>query len=250
MPKKPTPTRCRSCGAEMYFAKTEGGQTLPVDVEPREGGNVLLDFNQATGQLTATVIGKDNMPPAGRNRYMSHFATCPHAKSWRQPDRGQRPFDAPPLAITLHSPWAQCIIHGTKRVENRTWKPPTHIRGERLAIHCGKSDDAEKWAELQGAAADPEHPLDWAPSRDLHHPGCVIGSAVVVGVRLDDRVHMFDGRPTPDGLDGDPWYIPGNYGWLLDEIHVYEPVEARGYQKVWKLKDKLRHQLKLAEAPK
>ena len=38
-------------------------------------------------------------------------------------------------ALTIKQPWAWAITHGTKRVENRTWKPPFHIIGQRIAIH-------------------------------------------------------------------------------------------------------------------
>ena len=38
-------------------------------------------------------------------------------------------------ALSIQQPWAYCITHGTKRVENRTWY--TSFRG-RFLIHAGK----------------------------------------------------------------------------------------------------------------
>lgn len=41
----------------------------------------------------------------------------------------------PTHALTLWRPWAWAIIHGPKRVENRTWKPPASFIGKRIGIH-------------------------------------------------------------------------------------------------------------------
>jgi len=242
--KKPQTTACSSCGEPIYFAKTSSGKPMPVDAEPSDQGNVLLALDADTRQLKAEVLGRGTEPPAGRNVYLSHFVTCPHSESHRKAHRGQRPFDAPKLAITLHSPWAQCIIYGTKRVENRTWKPPAKVRGERLVIHCGKTDDKEKWAELR------DSDIGYTPTEENWHAGHIIGSVRVIGVRKNDQVHMFGGRPVPDGLAGDTWYMPDHYGWLLDEIEVYKPIPVRGYQKVWHLKNNDRHKLTLLEDAK
>ena len=40
-------------------------------------------------------------------------------------------------AITLKHPWAFAIARLGKRVENRTWKPPNRLLGQRIAIHGG-----------------------------------------------------------------------------------------------------------------
>jgi hypothetical protein len=180
--KKPQTTACSSCGEPIYFAKTSSGKPMPVDAEPSDQGNVLLAIDADTRQLKAEVLGRGTEPPAGRNVYLSHFVTCPHSESHRKAHRGQRPFDAPKLAITLHSPWAQCIIYGTKRVENRTWKPPAKVRGERLVIHCGKTDDKEKWAELR------DSDIGYTPTEENWHAGHIIGS--VKGQTLDFLWHQ------------------------------------------------------------
>jgi hypothetical protein len=46
-------------------------------------------------------------------------------------------------ALTLHRPWAWAIAAGHKRVENRTWRPPSFILRQRIAIHAGKTFDEE-----------------------------------------------------------------------------------------------------------
>lgn len=55
---------------------------------------------------------------------------------------------APPLTIrglTIQRPWAGAIVHGGKRIENRTWYPAASLMkapGLWLAIHAGAHWDA------------------------------------------------------------------------------------------------------------
>ena len=42
-------------------------------------------------------------------------------------------------ALTLHAPWAWAICFLGKRVENRTWAPPSGMIGKRFAIHAGSA---------------------------------------------------------------------------------------------------------------
>ncbi len=54
-------------------------------------------------------------------------------------------------ALTIDALWAWAIIHGPKRIENRTWR--TNYRGP-LAIHagrtCSRDDEAFKFLTQQG----------------------------------------------------------------------------------------------------
>jgi len=54
----------------------------------------------------------------------------------------------PLLALTLWQPWAWCIAHATKRVENREWPPPETLLGHRFAIHAGQHYDTAGAASL------------------------------------------------------------------------------------------------------
>jgi len=46
--------------------------------------------------------------------------------------------------LTLRHPWAFAIAHWGKRIENRTWKPPKALIGQRIAIHGGKVPTAHE----------------------------------------------------------------------------------------------------------
>lgn len=112
--------KCRSCGAEIYWAKTEAGKLMPVDAEPAEDGNCVLYAPLLGDGLTRelrvlvyrsrevetlrelvkvvtlekaedhqlTQLGKDRARAIecfreGKQR-KSHFATCPDADRHRR----------------------------------------------------------------------------------------------------------------------------------------------------------------------
>ncbi len=68
---------CKSCGAEIFWAKTTGGKNMPLDANPAMNGNIALDGD------TARVVEPDM--GALDARYTSHFATCPAASQHRKP---------------------------------------------------------------------------------------------------------------------------------------------------------------------
>jgi len=71
--------RCRSCGAPIIWALTKSGKPMPVT--RRDGGNVELEpvSDDPSDGFTARIV------PDGCGAYVSHFATCPQAKRWRNP---------------------------------------------------------------------------------------------------------------------------------------------------------------------
>lgn len=89
-----TPAKCKSCGAAIFWTKHKlSGRRNPVDAEPSPGGNLWLT-KTATGELL-----NESAPADGdkrRNRWVSHFATCPDAKKHRR----SAPADVSPAAET------------------------------------------------------------------------------------------------------------------------------------------------------
>jgi hypothetical protein len=77
-------TQCRSCGAEIVFARTREGKLMLVDATPDEKGTVTLEWDPAAGEWRAGLGGKLT---AGLPQHRPHFATCPRADEWRQPRR-------------------------------------------------------------------------------------------------------------------------------------------------------------------
>lgn len=72
---------CRSCGAPVVWVLTEGGNRMPVDPDPVEGGNIVLTReNESDGTPLAAYAKAD----PGVMRHVSHFATCPSAAQHRE----------------------------------------------------------------------------------------------------------------------------------------------------------------------
>lgn len=116
-------------------------------------------------------------------------------------------------ALTIWQPWAACICHGDKRVENRGWRPPESIIGQAIAVHAGKMYDARGEQEIIRLG------LEIPPRRYRTAYGAILGLATVKGVC----------RHLPE----DPWFS-GPFGWLLDDVKPLEyPILCRGSQGLW-----------------
>ncbi len=148
----------------------------------------------------------------------------------------------PPLpALTLWQPWAWCIAHGTKRVENRNWPPPDALVGQRLAIHAGRHYDADGAATLPARAALGLRPGE-PPGPDTIVRGAIVAVATVAGAVLVDP----DGRGgfvarrvlgplAPDrvrAVERDPW-TEGAWGWVLEDVVAVEPIACPGNRRLW-----------------
>jgi len=67
---------CRTCGATIVWSRTENNKNIPLNPEPVEGGNIILECNGALARV---------VKPDGARRYISHYATCPQAAQHRRP---------------------------------------------------------------------------------------------------------------------------------------------------------------------
>lgn len=85
--------KCRSCKTKVIWCETITGKRMPVDAEPVADGNLRLlprdgGFNRVVAPLAlyANQIAtfKDWESAVSKERYVSHFATCPDKASWRK----------------------------------------------------------------------------------------------------------------------------------------------------------------------
>lgn len=76
---------CKSCGAEIVWAKTPAGKSMPLDADPHPDGNVSLTPGGAL-VLPADLV--ESGKKIGSKRYRSHFASCPGAAAHRKPKGG------------------------------------------------------------------------------------------------------------------------------------------------------------------
>lgn len=80
--------RCRSCGALILWARTTKGKRVPIDAGPVENGNIRLAYAGDGSDPVAHYEppGQPALPDVEPEpRYVSHFATCPQAREWRNP---------------------------------------------------------------------------------------------------------------------------------------------------------------------
>ena len=80
-------SRCSSCGAEITWAMTTAGRSIPIDTKPVPDGNVTLHVPHAGGTPIAVVIPKDQGTldtGIDEDRYVAHFVSCPDSDQWRK----------------------------------------------------------------------------------------------------------------------------------------------------------------------
>lgn len=154
--------------------------------------------------------------------------------------------ERPILALTIIQPWAELIVRGPKRYENRTWEPPRTLVGGYLAIHAGKAVDGDSWGGAIDTARDahlvatlpvlaglmalpaPEPGDRFARQRERRYVERACPYSAIVGVaRLAGVARAM---PVPH----DPWWF-GPVGWRLDDVVAFDPVPCRGAQGLWSL---------------
>jgi hypothetical protein len=115
-------------------------------------------------------------------------------------------------ALTLYPIWAWLVIHGPKRIENRTWRT-TH-RG-RLAIHAGKSQPHE--GDIRARLWD----------LGLIVPDPLPRQQILGTIDLIDVVAY-----GPE-VAADP-FAEGPFCWILKEPQALSvPISCRGFCALW-----------------
>lgn len=85
-------TKCRACGAEIMFIKSVAGKTIPVNAEQityeqKAGGSMKVVT--PNGEVISGELAVDPQKATGIG-YISHFATCPEADSFRKKRKSDR----------------------------------------------------------------------------------------------------------------------------------------------------------------
>lgn len=144
-------------------------------------------------------------------------------------------------ALTLRHPWAFCIAHWGKRIENRTWKPPAKLIGQRIAIHGGakpgKADGYRAgavriFADLFEIYGQPASIHDAMTYRELANIALNQSSGIVATAVIECWAEY----GTSVHVEQDPWFMrePGNIGWILrDVITLEKPIAISGAQGLW-----------------
>lgn len=155
--------------------------------------------------------------------------------------------------LTLTHPWAWCIAHAGKDVENRSWRPERQGGqiGMFLAIHGG-------------ALPGPKTGKREEARMDLAAALRVAGRTALVGVPALQQLDM--GQPATGeerfmspgivalarlaGVATDstsPWAAAGQQHWqLADVLALPEPIPHRGAQGLWTVEPDVLEQLRAA----
>lgn len=70
----------RTCKAQIFFAITQKGKKIPLDVAPNPEGSFVVEENHPD---TPLAIWHTKAPREGMERFMQHHATCPDVESFR-----------------------------------------------------------------------------------------------------------------------------------------------------------------------
>lgn len=156
------------------------------------------------------------------------------------------------FALTLIQPWAELIVRGPKRVENRSWAPRGMAVGDYLAIHAGAKLDVGAWngaVETADAAGlleslpvlqgyddlpEPARGDRFGAHRARSYCTKAVPYSAIVGVARLAGVETEKAPRDPWCFDpnSDPWFF-GPVGWRLDKVVAIDPVPCAGAQGLW-----------------
>lgn len=160
--------------------------------------------------------------------------------------------DLPVRALSLIQPWAWCVVHGPKDIENRTWwsdiRGPFWIAASAQVTRRYYDQARELVKSIAGIDVPPLAELDY---------GCIIGRATITDCILPGG-YAKRGRTSAQNavtlykinggnwgskcreplllhdLRTNPWHFVEQYGYVLaDRTALVKPVPCRGHQRWW-----------------
>jgi hypothetical protein len=141
--------------------------------------------------------------------------------------------------LSIKQPWLVAITHGDKRTENRLYRPPQTVIGQRIGLHASKT--MSPFYTWKNSLAHRVY-QDCQLTQDDLHLGCIVATALVVGyvrVRFGKSGNVwYDVSHAPKNYQphNDQWLVndPRNVGWILEDVQVLEyPFPASGKLGLW-----------------
>lgn len=125
-------------------------------------------------------------------------------------------------ALSIRQPWAWMIIHGGKRIENRTWD--TSYRGEFL-IHAAKGMTLDEYDDAVLYALDVDPAIDVPSPCDLERGG-IVGVAELWRV-----IPPYDSEITLTPKE--PWHMGAQHGFRLRNVCPLPFLPCKGALGFW-----------------
>lgn len=121
--------------------------------------------------------------------------------------------------LSIKEPWASLIMNGTKKIETRSWK--TKYRGE-IYIHASSSKAKITKPEVYELIKDMNFKCGY----------------IICKCNLVDCIYMTDEYVNDMKINHYEEYICGHYevgryAWIVEDVKVIEPIEAKGKLGLW-----------------
>lgn len=117
------------------------------------------------------------------------------------------PKNFPSTALSIRPVFAWLVVMGLKNIENRTWK--TNYRGLFL-IHASKQINM---ADYEWVKVNVPSVFSLIPAPDKLPAGGIVGQVELVDVVQEHS---------------SPWYISGNYGFVLAQAQILPFIPTKG----------------------
>ena len=121
--------------------------------------------------------------------------------------------------LSIKEPWARLNMNGTKKIETRSWK--TKYRGE-IYIHASLSKAKITKPEVYELIKDMNFKCGY----------------IICKCNLVDCIYMTDEYVNDMKTNHYEEYICGHYevgryAWIVEDVKVIEPIEAKGKLGLW-----------------
>lgn len=121
--------------------------------------------------------------------------------------------------LSIKEPWASLIMNGTKKIETRSWK--TKYRGE-IYIHASLSKAKITKPEVYELIKDMNFKCGY----------------IICKCNLVDCIYMTDEYVNDMKTNHYEEYICGHYevgryAWIVEDVKVIKPIEAKGKLGLW-----------------
>ena len=124
--------------------------------------------------------------------------------------------------LSIKEPFATLIKEGKKKIETRSWK--TSYRGE-LYIHASSTKIPREWKEDKTL-------MELLGDNSLNY------GKIICKCNLVDCIYMTDEYVNDMKTNHYEEYICGHYevgryAWIVEDVKVIEPIEAKGKLGLW-----------------